>query len=240
MKHILLAAGLLTPLGAQVLVEGEVVRWESRRNEVRKPAVGGDTFDLGQLLGPSPVAGGRLALSWDLGRRQGIRFLLAPFEAEGTGTFAQPVRFEGTLFAPGVPTEGLYRFNSWRVTWRYTWVQTPAWTVKVGATAKVRDAKVRMRQGGREATTTDLGLVPLAHAQVERRFSRDLSVLFETDALAAPQGRAVDVAILLRWQLGGRGFVDLGYRMLEGGADNDTLYTWARLDGWRAGAGLRF
>jgi hypothetical protein len=144
------------------------------------------------------------------------------------------------VFGPQAPTEGRYRFNSWRATWRYTWVSTEAWTLKVGATAKIRDAKVQLTQGGLTAATSNVGFVPLAHLSVERRLPGALSALFETDALAAPQGRAVDAALMLRWQVSPRTHVDIGYRLLEGGADNDKLYTWARLDGWRVGMGVRF
>jgi len=80
----------------------------------------------------------------------------------------------------------------------------------------------------------------LAHLWVARRLAPDLGLIFETDALAASQGRAVDGALLLRWQVTPRLHGDLGYRILEGGADNDELYTWARLDGWRLGVGVRF
>jgi len=238
----LLVMGLLAllPLGAQGLVEVEATRWQARLNEVRKPAQGGTTFDLGNLLGSEPIWAGRMAISWDVGQKQGIRILLAPFETTGTGTFAAPVTFQGSTFNAQVPTEARYRFNSWRATWRYTWVATDQWTVKIGATAKIRDAKVELRQGGLSETTRDIGFVPLVHLYVERRLPRDYSVVFETDALAAPQGRAVDAALMVRWQFNRKTHLDLGYRLLEGGADNDKLYTWARLDGWRAGMGIRF
>ncbi len=230
----------MVPLQAEGLVEVEATRWQSRLNEVRKPASGGTTFEFGNLLGTEPVWAARLTASWDLGPKHGIRILLAPFEAMGTGTFPGPVTFQGKLFRANQPTEGLYRFNCWRATWRYTWIATEGWTVKVGATAKVRDAKVQLRQGGITETTSNVGFVPLAHIFIERRFLPNLSAVFETDALAAPQGRAVDAAMLLRWKLNQRIHADLGYRILEGGADNKELYTWALLDGWRAGMGVRF
>jgi len=240
MRSVLIGMLMLLPLGAQGLVEVEATRWQARLNEVRKPAQGGTTFELGNLLGSDPIWAGRMAVSWDLGQKHGIRILLAPFETTGTGVFPVPVTFQGSTFSANVPMEGRYRFNSWRATWRYTWVSTERWTVKVGATAKIRDAKVELRQGGLSETTKNIGFVPLAHLYVERRMPGELSAVFETDALAAPQGRAVDAALMLRWQFNRRTYLDVGYCLLEGGADSDQLYTWARLDGWRAGVGVRF
>ncbi len=47
--------------------------------------------------------------------------------------------------------------------------------------------------------------------------------------LAAPQGRAFDVALKGRYALGSRAELAAGYRTVEGGADNDEVYTFAWL-----------
>lgn len=227
-------------LSAQTGLNLEATAFNMPLNEVRKPSLGGTTFSFSELLGEGPFTAFRLDASWQVNPRHGLRVLLAPLEISGTGSFREPVVFEGRTFQPGQPTRGLYRFNSWRFTWHYTLETGPDWTVKVGATAKVRDAKVQLEQGAVSASTSNVGLVPLAHLSVTRRFSPAWAAIFETDALAAKQGRAVDAALMLRWQIRPKLHADLGYRILEGGADNDQLYTWARLNGWRVGIGMRF
>jgi len=227
-------------LSAQNEVSLEATAWNTRLNEVRKPSAEGTTFSFRELLGSGPVWAARVDASWQLNERHGLRVLLAPFEVSGTGTFASPVTYQGRVFRAGEPTRGLYRFNSWRATWRYTLREDEAWTVRLGATAKIRDAKVELEQDGIVTSNSNLGFVPLVHLNVKRRLSPGWSAVFETDALAAKQGRAVDAALLVRWQATPRFHADLGYRLLEGGADNDELYTWARLDGWRLGVGMRF
>ncbi len=235
---LVVAAGLMLP--AQIVVSLEATAWQMRLNEVRKPSLTGTTFSFPELLGSGPSTAFRIDASWQLNARQGLRVLLAPFEASGTGTFRQPVVYEGRTFQAGQPTRGTYRFNSWRATWRYTLEMGSDWAVKVGATAKIRDAKVQLEQGSVSAGNSNLGFVPLAHLSVNRRLTPDWMAVFEADALAAKQGRAVDAALMLRWQATPRLHTDIGYRMLEGGADNEELYTWARLDGWRVGLGVRF
>jgi len=235
---VMLMSGLT--LAAQGVVNLEATAWQIRLNEVRKPSVGGTQFSLSDLVGSGPVWATRVDASWELNDRHGLRVLLAPFEVSGTGTFQAPVNYQGRIFDAGVATRGLYRFNSWRLTWRMTLHSSPQWMVRVGATAKIRDAKVRLEQGGFVESNQNVGFVPLAHLYVERRLTPALGLLLEADALAAPQGRAVDGALLLRWQATPWLHGDLGYRILEGGADNDELYTWARLDGWRLGVGVRF
>ncbi len=52
-------------------------------------------------------------------------------------------------------------------------------------------------------------------------------ILLEGDALAAPQGRAEDVLIAARYRVSDHFGLKAGYRMLEGGADNDVVYNFA-------------
>jgi len=240
MRPILISLLALSPLTAQIVVDIEATAWQTRLNEVRKPSEGGTTFSFPEILGSGPSWAPRVNVSWSLNERHGLRVLLAPFEASGTGVFREPVVYQGRTFQAGVPTEGLYRFNSWRFTWRYTLRDNATWRVLAGATAKIRDAKVQLRQAGYTETNSNVGFVPLVHLYVERRFPQNISVVFETDALSASQGRAVDAALMVRWQATRRVYADVGYRLLEGGADNKELYTWARLDGWRGGMGVRF
>lgn len=237
--HLFMLVASIT-LSAQYEVNLEATAWNTRLNDVRKPNVGGSTVSFPELLGKGPDFAYRAEASWQLNERHGLRLLLAPFEVSGSGTFAKPVTYQGRVFQAGTPTRGLYRFNSWRATWRYTLREDETWTLRLGATAKIRDARVQLEQNGVVTADSNVGFVPLLHLSAARRLAPGWRLLFETDALAAKQGRAIDAALMVRWQATSRLHVDGGYRVLEGGADNDELYTWARLDGWRFGVGMRF
>jgi len=67
-----------------------------------------------------------------------------------------------------------------------------------------------------------------------------LALELETDALAAPQGRAEDVSLRGVYRLSDRVELDLGYRLLEGGADNDEVYTFSFFHYAVAGVRVRF
>lgn len=52
--------------------------------------------------------------------------------------------FQGESFEPGTELTAIYRFNSYRATYRYyLWQQQP-FELAVGLTAKVRDALIRL------------------------------------------------------------------------------------------------
>ena len=127
----------------------------------------------------------------------------------------------------GIPTEATYRFNSWRVSYRYRFRNTERWQLWVGVTAKIRDAKIELRQGDTTSQDDDLGFVPLAHFAADLRFAERWHAVFDLDALAGGPGRAIDAALKIGYDVNERWTVTAGYRTVEGGADVDEVYNFA-------------
>lgn len=213
--------------GGEIEIESGAL-WQER-NVVRIPGDGGTRFNLDGLTGRGPFAFARVNASWNLGGRHGLRFVAAPLRISGTGQLDRVVEFAGQTFDPGIETDARYRFDSYRVTWRYRLFQGPRWTWWAGLTAKVRDAEIRLRQGNREAYDDNVGFVPLLHAAGEGRLGERWSLLWDLDAAAASQGRAIDLAAKVRYDLGQGWGVAAGYRTLEGGAENKDVYSFAWL-----------
>ncbi len=221
-------------------VEVEVGPVWTSRNDVAVPGDTGTRFALDDVTGSGPFPWGRATLDYQIAPRHSIRALVAPLYINETGTLSQPVSFQGQNFAAGVPTEATYKFNSYRLTYRYRLWHTCKWTVNVGATAKIRDAKIELVQGGQRATETDVGFVPLLHVDAEYRISNCWRMTADLDGAAAPQGRAFDFALKLHRDINERWSVGFGYRLLEGGADNDTVFTFAWLHQALVSATYRF
>jgi hypothetical protein len=210
----------------EVEIEGGPT-WQAR-NDIEIPNDGSATrFSLGDLVGAGPVPAARISLTWNASERHGLRILAAPLSYTKTGVPDQPLRFAGRSYEPGRATEATYQFNSWRASYRYRFKQGDRWSWWVGGTLKVRDAKVRLRQDSVASQDTDLGLVPLLHLSGERRLAERWNLRLDLDALAGGPGRAVDLSLALRYQLGERWQVGLGYRLLEGGADVESVYNFA-------------
>jgi hypothetical protein len=218
--------------------EGAAV-WQSR-NDVAIPGDTGTRFDLTDLTGKGPFPGGRVTLDWQFAPRHRLRAMVAPLEFSGTGRLDRPVRFAGRRYAAGIPTEATYRFNSYRLGYHYTLLQSRRWTVRVGAAAKIRDAKIELSQGAKTSRDTDLGFVPLLHADATYRISPRWWATADVDGLGAPQGRAIDLALKLHFRLDHRCDLAVGYRTIEGGADNDSVYTFAWLHQAVVSIGVRF
>jgi hypothetical protein len=150
------------------------------------------------------------------------------------------VRFAGGEFDPDVPTEATYQFNSWRASYRYRFHDGTRWTWWIGFTAKVRDAKIELKQGTNSAKKTDIGFVPLLHVEGAYRFSPRWRAVLDADALAGGPGRAEDASIKLWFDANANWSMSAGYRTVEGGADVDEVYNFAWLHYAVVSASYRF
>ena len=199
--------------------------WQTR-NDFRIPGDGGTLVPLADYES-GPFAAFRGSLDWDLTPRQSVRLLAAPLRVETTFTPESPVVFQDLVFPAGRPLDATYVFNSYRLTWYWRFPPGEKWSFRLGATLKVRDAQIALAGDAGRSVKDDLGAVPLLYAYARYQATDRFALELEADALAAPQGRAEDVSLKGVFRLSDRVEVDLGYRLLEGGADNDEVYTFA-------------
>jgi len=196
-------------------------------------------FKIDELTGDGPYPAGRVVLDWPLNEKHRLRFLIAPLRVDETGTTSTPIVFQDRTFAPG-PIEVKYRFDSYRASYRYVFYERERWMWSGGATLNIRDAEIRLQQGALTRTEKNTGVVPLLALEGEWRFAHGWYGLLDFEGLAAPQGRAIDVALKLGYDVTPNITIAGGYRILDGGADNDDLYTFARFDSAVLGLTWRF
>jgi hypothetical protein len=181
----------------------------------------------------------RSRVGYRFAERHLISALYAPLRINATGTLDRDVSFAGQVFPAGSPALAVYRFDSYRLTYRYSFLRNESVELAGGFTGKIRDAEIRL-QGAEVARKTNTGFVPLLNAHFEwRPGAGPLGLLVDVDALAAPQGRAEDVLLAATWRANDAIELRVGYRMLEGGADNDEVYSFAWLHYATVGVGLR-
>jgi hypothetical protein len=196
-------------------------------NEARIPNVGGTLVSLSEDLSIAAKAYYRLRLSYAISRRHELSLLYAPLTLKATGTLPAAVNFTGVLFSQGADVDGIYTFNSYRLTYRYRLVDRARLRLDIGFTAKIRDAEIALEAPGLAASKTNVGFVPLLHLRLAWEWGARLGLLLEADAAAAKQGRAEDVLLALNWRLSPRAQLRFGYRFVEGGADVDEVYNFA-------------
>ena len=180
----------------------------------------------------------RLRLTWQIAPRHALSALFAPLTLAADGRPAGAIRFAGKDFAAGTPVDATYRFNSYRLTYRYTLVSSERVRLGIGFTAKIRDAVISVSDGTQEGKTTNVGFVPLLNLHLDWKWTPRWSLLAEVDALAAPggQGRAEDVAVAVAYTASPAWRFKAGYRLVEGGANVESVYNFALINYLFAGA----
>ncbi len=236
----LLAAATPNNATAQLFIDVEGGVAVLGRNDVRIPNEGGTDFSFVNDLDAEPTVALRLRVGWDITPRHHVSALLAPLSFTAAGAFDRPVDFEDVTFPAGAQIEGTYKFNSYRLTYRYTPIRSSRLRFGFGLSLKIRDARVALASETNAAESTDVGLVPLLNLDFAWRFAGRASLLLNADGAWAPQGRAEDVLLAVEYAPSDAVALRLGYRLLEGGADVDQVYNFALVHYGTFGVTLRF
>jgi hypothetical protein len=168
-----------------------------------------------------------------------IRILYAPLQTSFSGNFDTSKNFDGTLFSSG-PAQVNYKFNSYRLTYGREFFQDEKWTLNWGLVGKIRDAFIEVEQNGVSKKNSNIGFVPLLHFSGDYKLSDNSKFVFDIEALAAPQGRAIDAGLFLSHQISPQADILYGYRVVEGGADNEKVYNFSLINFYTLGLNWRF
>jgi hypothetical protein len=196
-------------------------------NNVRIPGDQGTLFSLKDDLISKTEIFFRLRVNYTIKSRHTLSLLYAPLETISKGNVPNDIFFEGVTFPANTDLTGTYKFNSYRLTYRYEIVIRPKLEFGLGFTAKIRDAKISLASAGLKSEKANVGFVPIINFRMLWKPYEKFGILLEGDALAAPQGRAEDVLIAATYRVSDRLGLKAGYRILEGGADNDEVYNFA-------------
>jgi hypothetical protein len=224
---LFLTFSLSSSMKAQALIDLELGPVFTGYNDVRIPGDDGTLFSLKDDLVSKTAFFFRIRFDYTIRSRHTLSLLYAPLQTRSEGGMAQDVFFEGVLFPANTALEGTYKFNSYRLTYRYDFVKKPRIEFGLGLTAKIRDAKIAISSPGSDSEKTNVGFVPIINFRLMWNIIDRFGLLLYGDALAAPQGRAEDVLIAATFKLSDHLGIMAGYRILEGGADNAEVYNFS-------------
>lgn len=210
------------------------------KNDVRIPGDSGTKFSLSDDLAADTEFTGRLEAGYLREERDYFGIVVAPLSVNSHGRVDRDISFAGTIFPAGTDLDATFRFDSYRVTWRRKLVARDSIDVWLGITGKLRDAAITVEGGGQKAEKTNTGFVPLINFLIDWRIAPPWSLRISGDALAGPQGRAEDVLFALLYDVSSMTKILAGYRVLEGGADNEEVYTFSLFHYAVAGVEFRF
>jgi hypothetical protein len=196
-------------------------------NNIRIPGDQGTLFSFKNDLISKTEIFFRIRVNYTIKSRHTLSLLYAPLKTGSKGNVPYDIVFEGVTFPANTDLTGTYKFNSYRLTYRYEIVLKPKFEFGLGFTAKIRDAKISLASAGLESEKANVGFVPIINFRMLWKPDEKFGLLLEGDALAAPQGRAEDVLVAATYRFSDHLGLKAGYRILEGGADNDEVYSFA-------------
>jgi hypothetical protein len=212
----------------------------TEKNDVRIPGDSGTKFSLSDDLSADSSYTGRLEAGYIHKARDYFGIVIAPLSVDSHGRPDKDISYAGATFPAGTDLDATFRFDSYRITWRRKFVSKEKFDVWLGLSGNIRDASITVEGGGQRGEKTNTGFVPLINFLVDWRFSQPWSLRIVGDALAGPQGRAEDVLFAMLYDVNASTTVFGGYRILEGGADNEEVYTFSLFHYAVAGIEVRF
>jgi len=209
-------------------------------NDVQIPKDTGTRFSLTDNFDVESKVFLRMRLSYNFNRKHQLSLLYAPLSLTAKGTTEKPIIFEGTVFPQNTEINGLYRFDSYRLTYSYLLLSKNNLNIRIGFTAKIRDAEVELKSSKLISEKTNTGFVPLLNFQLNWNLNDKLDFKLSADALASKQGRAEDVFAGILYSMNKNIKIKLGYRIVEGGANVEEVYNFALIHYFSSGLIISF
>ena len=229
-----------TSVFAEYVINLQGVAVFTEKNDIRIPGDSGTKFSLSDDLSADTAYTGRLEAGYIHNAKDYFGIVIAPLSVDSHGRVDRDISFAGTTFPANTDLNATFRFDSYRITWRRKLVDREKLDVWLGVTGAIRDTAITVEGGGQRAEKTNTGFVPLINFLIDWRFSRPWSFRVAGDALVGPQGRAEDVLFAVLYDIGAATKLFAGYRILEGGADNDEVYTFSLFQYAVGGMEVRF
>jgi hypothetical protein len=171
----------------------------------------------------------RLRVGYLSNGKNHFSFLFAPLKIIETGTIEKDILFDGENFKANNPIEAIYKFNSYRFTYNRRIISKDNFKFGLGLSVKIRDAGVSLKNKELFIENFSIGFVPLINLITNWDISQKMGVDFFGEGLAASKGRAIDLALSGRYSFTTNLQGNIGYRLLEGGANGNTRYNFIQL-----------
>jgi hypothetical protein len=218
----------LPVLNAQAFVDVETGVAFTGYNDVAIPSDTGTKISLKDDTSSNYALALRIRAGYTFANRHTVFVLAAPLTVLGSAVIDRDLQYQGKTFTAGTQVDSMYRFNSFRLTYRYTFINMDAFILAGGLTGKIRSADIALMSENAYAHRSDLGVVPLINFMTCWKFNDYVSLLLDADALVTPFGRAEDALFAVQYNYSPNATLRLGYRVLEGGSDGGgNVYTFA-------------
>ena len=194
-------------------------------NNIRN-GINGTLFSLKNDLSTPPSSFLRLRAGLLLNNKHHFSILYAPLKSLVTGTIDRDILYDGKDFKANIPLEATYKFNSYRLTYNRRIIDDNKFKFGLGLSAKIRDAGTSLKNKELLSENFSIGFAPLINVLANWKISQKAVIDFLGEGIIANKGRAIDLSLSGRYSLTKSLQGNIGYRLLEGGADGSNRYNF--------------
>ena len=156
--------------------------------------------------------------------------LYAPLKVTVKGVLNKDILYDGESFKAQRKLEAVYKFNSYRFTYNRTVLKNEVFEIGLGSSLKIRDAGSSLKNQEFFKENFSIGFVPLFNLLLNYSISEKTSLNFFGEGIAATKGRAIDASLSGKYVFTRNLHGNIGYRILEGGADGTNRYNFIQLN----------
>lgn len=189
-----------------------------KRNYITAPSATGTTFNLHNFeLQDDPITSAVGSLEWYVSSRGTWRFSIWPFESRDNGQFTQPVNFAGSTFPAATSINSAWRHYDFRTTYVHNFLSDRDWHFGLGAalTAQFTEIDLQTEDNSVNASVDDQVVLPLLHASLGYRISRNLKLITEVNGVSLSDDKLLDANLLIRYELNHYWDAGFGVSMYE-------------------------
>lgn len=171
----------------------------------------------------------RLRVGYLSNGKNHFSLLYAPLKIVETRTLEKDILVDGKNFKANIPIEVVYKFNSYRFTYNRIIISKDNFKFGLGLSAKIRDAGVSFKNRELLSENFSIGFAPLMNLLANWDISKKMGVDFFGEFIATSKGRAIDLSLSERYSFTKNLQGNIGYRLLEGGANGTYRYNFIQL-----------
>jgi len=171
----------------------------------------------------------RLRAGYLVNGKNHFSFLFAPLKIVETETLEKDILFDGKNFKANIPIEVVYKFNSYRFTYNRRIISKDNFNFGAGLSAKIRDAGFSLKNREFLSENFSIGFAPLINLLAHWDLSQKTGITFFVEGIAASKGRAIDLSLSGKYSFSKNLQGNIGYRLLEGGANGTYRYNFIQL-----------
>lgn len=184
----------------------------------------------------------RASYTFGKSKKHFLSFLATPVQYKTEGILNNPITFNSNVFEANQKTEGFYKFNGYRLTYRYYFVQRDDLILGLGITLNLRDAEFSLKQGSKYERNYNRGLVPLINTYLNYKFTDKIGVLVDGDVFYVDKtGGAIDYLTGFNYTLNKNISFKTGYRFFSGvGSEKGNVYNKLFVSSFVIGSVINF